>query len=690
MLPPKPSRHFERQAETSARRRALALLLAAPFLPIAALLVPAAPARAAQRVPVQALGLTDTGGEIFLQGSFKNQTQTSADGSTTTESERFFQEILELHAKGYAYHPNLLDWFADLRLGLTQELININQQTQNSNGNLLGYNVAGLFFREKPVSFSAFSSRNQQFIARDFARSTELTNSRNGAQITTKGEVPLSLMFEKVDVTEIDELRTDVRSTRHLRFTAADQRDPNRTLALAYDHEDTDETMTFNSPGGGTPTVDNLPVRRDEVVVHGAQQFGPGPVKSRVAGNVRALDRAGNFPEKLLAGDLSLNLQHTQSFSTFYRALYNQDQTDQELDKDFVGEVGATQHVFESLDITGRGVYTKHQFGLATEDIKGGFLDFAYRKKTAVGQYNASLLLGHEQTHETSPNGEINVRGEVVILADLAPVPLKQPNVLAGSVRVWNLARTIRYIENTDYTVTTLGAFTQITRTAAGSILDPQTVLVDYTVRAATDAIWDTEHVGWTNRLRFDAIPIALYYNYRLRDDQLQSGDNPGNLDKQRVHLVGAEFDYKNLDIIGEYEARRQVLFPPWNAERARARYILRLAQDVDFTVGALVEHLVYLDAQQFNLPPNRAFLDTASAYGRLGAKLQRNLLFRADAEYIQTKGRENRTLANINVGLEWAYRSLEMAITARESFYDQEKNTGTSESILFTLRRRF
>jgi len=62
----------------------------------------------------------------------------------------------------------------------------------------------------------------------------------------------------------------------------------------------------------------------------------------------------------------------------------------------------------------------------------------------------------------------------------------------------------------------------------------------------------------------------------------------------------------------------------------------------------------------------------------------------RADAEYVQTKGRENRTLANVSVGLEWAYRSLEMALQARESFYEQEKNTGTSQTIMFTLRRRF
>ena len=187
-----------------------------------------------------------------------------------------------------------------------------------------------------------------------------------------------------------------------------------------------------------------------------------------------------------------------------------------------------------------------------------------------------------------------------------------------------------------------------------------------------------------------DAIPIAVYYNYRLRDDELRSGDDPGNLDKQRVHLAGAEFDHKGLNIVGEHEIRDQILFPPWTADRARARYMIRMTRDVDFTVGGMAEHLVYRNAQQFGLASGRDVLDTYNAYGRLGAKLQRNLLLRADAEYVQTKGRENRTLANVSVGLEWAYRSLEMALQARESFYEQERNTGTSQTIMFTLRRRF
>lgn len=658
---------------------------------LAALLVPAAAGQAAQRVPVQALGLTETGGEIFLRGSFKDETQTAADGTQTTETEKFFEEVLELRSKGYVYHPNLLDWFADLRLGLTQEMININQQSQNSNGNLLGYNVAGLFLREKPVSFSAFSSRNQQFISRDFARRTELINTRHGAQVVTKGEFPMSLMFEQVEVREVSDLRTDERRTRHLRFTAADQRDRDRTLELSYDHEDTDETITFAPPkGGGASTVDHLPVRRDEVNVHGSWQWGPGPLKSRLTGNARVLDRAGNFPDKIRAGDLALNLQHTQTFSTFYRALYNQDQTESELDRDMNGEVGFTKHVFESLDITGRGAYAKHEFGNATEDIKGGFLDLAYRKKTPIGQYNASLLLGRETTREQAPAGEIHVRGEAVTLVDLAFVTLKRPNVQAGTVQVWNLSRTLRYREGPDYTLATLGAFTQIVRVAAGDIGDPQAVLVDYTVRAAVDAIWNTDYITWTNRLKLDAIPIAVYYHYRLRDDELRSGDDPGNLDKQRVHLAGAEFDHKGLNIVGEHEIRDQILFPPWTADRARARYMIRMTRDVDFTVGGMAEHLVYRNAKQFGLASGRDVLDTYNAYGRLGAKLQRNLLLRADAEYVQTKGRENRTLANVSVGLEWAYRSLEMALQARESFYEQEKNTGTSQTIMFTLRRRF
>ena len=672
---------------TGRERHALVWLL------LAALAAPGGSARAAQRTPIQPLGLTDTGGELYLRGNFKSVTQTASDGTKSVEDDKFFEETLELRGRGYVYHPNLLDWFGSVRLGLTQQEITIDQQKQSSSGNLLGYNLSGLFLREKAVSASVFSSQSQQMIDRDFASSTKLEYGRTGVQLLKKGDLPMSLLVERVTMKEDSGLRLDDRTTDHLRFTAADQRNPNRLLELIYDREAVDETIItrpLGVGGGGASETDRFPYTRDELNLNGLVRFGPADLQSRFGAHARMMDRVGTFPDRVREGDASLDLAHTKTFSTFYRGLYLLDETDTDRDVTTNAEVGFTKHIYESLDITGRLIANDRQLQDGSQKTRGGFLDFAYRKETPVGQLNLGLMLGRENTDQSAPSGQLFIRGQSITLTGTTFFPLGHANVLTGSILVTNVARTITYVEGTDYELRITGSITEIARIPAGAILDGQEVLVDFTILTSEQATWTTDHLNWTNRLQLKDLPLAFYYNYHLRDDNLVSGLDPGNLDRQRGHLAGVELSLKDLQVVLEREIRDQLLFPPWTADRVRAHYTWRPTRDVDVAVGGGAEHLVYRNIQQFDLEPGQDTMDSLNGYGRLTAKLRADLLGLLEVEYLKTSGRENRKLTRLSVGVEWHYRDLDLSIQAREAAYQQEQNSGTTESIMFILRRRF
>ena len=657
----------------------------------AALLAPGAAARAAGTTPIQPLGITQFGGDLLIDGNMQKQSQTAPDKTVTTESENFFEETLSIRGAGYVYHPNLLEWYGDVRGGLVQESITTNNQTSAGPGTIKGYNISGMFLREKPVTLTLFSSDTSSIISRDFASSTNLKSTRNGGQVMTKGDVPMTLMFEKVTVDEISGLRTDQRTTKHTRFTATQTKFKDAHIELSYDHEETDETVTFRPSQGGDQTTDRLPYRRDAADLNGLIKFGDVETPSQLAFNARTLNRVKTFPERMLGGDVHLDLAHTKSFSTFYGAQYIKDQTDVDQDQDTQGEVGFRQKVYDSLSITGRLEGVKHTFSDGTRTDKSRFLDMQYRKKTPIGDYNSSMTLGVRDTSEQTAHGEQRIIGESATMAGfLVFVPLAQPNII-GPITVTNVARTITYIKGVDYDLQTVGAVTSIEPLPGGAIGAADTVLVNYTIGAPHKATWTTDFSTWNNRLQLpNDIPVAVYYNFNRQADHLTSGDDPGNLDINTDRLGGAQFEKWGFTLVGEHETRDQNISPSWFANRARGQYLAHIARDVDLTLGASGENLKYRNGQQFGLAPGRDLLNSRDAFARATVRVMRNILLHAGAELDQTKGMQNRNFKRFTVGVEWSYRDLEVTVEVRQTTYTQERTSGDEQSLLFTIRRRF
>jgi hypothetical protein len=639
--------------------------------------------------PIAPFRILDQGGDLFAHVRAQSEKQTYA-ALTQKESEFYAEEGIDLRARGYIYHPNLMEWDASVRLGLLQDDLTVNGQNLNTNGTLLGYNLSALLFKEKFISFHPFASQSQDTQARDFAPSVQTKDQRYGLETTTKGPFPASLLLEQVITHQSgDSLDVD-KTTNHLRFTIADQRNPDWMTQLVYDHQDTAETDVVSNPGAPSSSL-SLPAHIDELDLNNLWRFGPGPDKSSLTGTVHFLNQTGFYQNRDFLVDELLNLKHTPTFSTFYHILYDNDQVQSQPNDTLTGEAGFRQKVYDSLNITGRVDYSDNKFEGGSQSTEGGFLEFDYKKETPIGLYVSTLLLGLEDTKQTTANGVRPILNEPVTLTGITFVKLSQPGVVSGTLVVTSVDHTKTYIVGVDYTVQTLGAFTEIARLLpTTNITDGQTVLASYSVAASLNDTYTTDTLNWNNRINLKAIPVALYVNYHLHDQHLTSGQDPHNLDRIHDLLGGAELNWHDLLVALEYEKVDQILSPPSTAQRVRASYRRQFTRDFEGSIGGNFETLKYQDAAQFDLQNGKDFMNTLGGFLNLTYKIRANSLLRFRSEYIQTKGQQDTDLFRNSLSWEWSYEKLDFSVEGRYDLFDQEGTSGSQEVLMFNVRRKF
>ena len=218
----------------------------------------------------------------------------------------------------------------------------------------------------------------------------------------------------------------------------------------------------------------------------------------------------------------------------------------------------------------------------------------------------------------------------------------------------------------------------------------PDDVLVSYRVQASRNARFQTRTFYWSGRLRLKALPIALYAIHDLQDQELQGGEDPGNLEERITRLAGVEVVYKGLTLSIEREQRDQELSPPWIANRANLTYLRRLRRNVDLSLNATAECLDFREAAEFGLAGGEDFEDTLAASARITTKLRRNMLLRLNVGHARTRGRVDNRLANLGLSLDWRYGDIDFSVEAQHNIFDRETTDGDKTVLLFSIRRRF
>jgi len=641
--------------------------------------------------PVQPFAVVEWGGDVFIIAKDRQDSDTRGTPATTTKTaDLFCNEGVDLKAQGYLYHPNLVDWNANIRLGLSQQNTSTGDISNNTNGTILGFDLSTFILKEKPVSFRVYANMNQSTLDRSFAQPTQLDTQTQGGEMLIKSHIPISVLLEHRTINEKDEVRNDMQDILLGHFAISDERDRDWRTSLIYEHEQNNETMENLSPGGPTSSAD-LSYIRDEANLSHQWNWGPGLEKDGLSGQYRALNRSGYYVQQSLSAEERLDLIHSRTLSSYYRALFATDESPDQKDQNIEGEAGVRKKFYKSLEATLHALGNQHTYIDGSQQYYGGYLDLDYRKKTPLGLLSSTLNLGYEMHQDQAVNGTRHLTNEAVTLVGIMAVILQQPNVQLSSVVVTNTTHTITYVLGVDYTLNPFGTFTEIARLGGGGINDGDTVLVSYIVTGARSADYVTSMVNWTVRLDLKDLPASLYADYRINNNTLQTGDDPGYLDQTQSLLLGAEVrPLKDLRISLEHEWRTQILFPSYMTDRVRAGYTHNLTQDLSLAAGAAYEMLHYTNGEQFGLTAGRDFLETYNGNANVTAKLGRNLLLRLNANYYHQRGRDNGDQLNVGPALLWTAGRTEVSLDSSYRIYTQETDSGQSLFIGIKLTRYF
>lgn len=666
----------------------------APYWAIAAVMLAACTAAYAQNGDnaFDTFRMSPVTGHAFIIGDYETDTRNQTNNSTKTSS-LFMQEGIELKTDGSIYHPNLFNWFGEMRLGFNQQDIDTDGTQRKSDGVLLGYDLDGTLFRQKPLSIRMFSSYNQSHTNRDFNEPSEYESMNHGFQLRHRGTLESSFLFEYDRRIEDSISRESDKTTYRAEFETRYKRE-NIDLELRYEHEQTDEMLGDN----------DLTSDSDELEFTNDLRFGEGERQHSLSGRTYFNTRTGFFTTDTYGISQRLNLRHTETFTTFYNGEFRRTTTEGVDDEIILGSAGFTKSIYDSLDITGRATYDQQTFTGGEEKRYGGDLSLSYRKQTPIGRYSSSLLMARRWVTEDTDSGTRSIIGESLTYADDfdTTADLNETDVVIASIEIFSTDRTITYLEGYHYDILESGNEVTIIRnlppvgpysppggTTSTPDAMPNSVIVDYTVERALSGEYHDDRIIWTHRLHIESLHLTPYVTFEYFKETLIVGIDPGNLQHRTSIRAGIEYSHNGFFAGYEYETTDSRLGLAYDSHRIDAQYVKSIGRDMNLSIGADAQWLTYAESDLL-AADEEPYLNSYHAHGQFTQRINRNLLWRVRADWHDISGRQNTMNAELSTRLEWRYRQLEFSVNGRYRVFEQGDTDGDVMGVAFELRRYF
>lgn len=148
-----------------------------------------------------------------------------------------------------------------------------------------------------------------------------------------------------------------------------------------------------------------------------------------------------------------------------------------------------------------------------------------------------------DRTDQVAGADQVSVFDERITLSGTSPVELRNANVVSGTIVVRNLSQTQVFAEGQDYRVVIVGNTTSIQRLLGGSILDGETVLVDYDYRPGGTVKYDSlgqSYSASATLLRY----LTMFARYHNRSSSILGGTPTQPLNDISAVEVGADIHY--------------------------------------------------------------------------------------------------------------------------------------------------
>ncbi len=252
-------------------------------------------------------------GELELVAERRSDKQ--QNGLSRRESKtNVFEERLKLETQGDLYHPDFLLFSAAIGLGLTQQSLDSDEESDRTTGELDSYELSTQLLRSKPYPLSFYLNKSEDITTRQFLGPLESEHKSSGASLALRLENwPMNFQYGK------SEMRQNALATA-LAATDFFSRDDERfQYSVRHDFSESSRmSFKFNRNEVSQKRLAlSTDLNQDTYTLLHDLIFG-SKKQHRLDSSFHYLDQSGSFSVQQLQWTERLRLEHTNNFLTNY------------------------------------------------------------------------------------------------------------------------------------------------------------------------------------------------------------------------------------------------------------------------------------------------------------------------------------------------------------------------------------
>lgn len=647
----------------------------------------------ARYYPVAPLRILETGGEIGFQYDYFSERESQDGGNQSRLTNHYFQEYVLGRTRGYVYHPRMMDFRAEAKLGLMQQLIarsgypdSAGPESEANNGTITGYDLYAYFLKEHPVSFTAFANREQEPVLELFNDRYMVMRESQGGSVRWKNRVvPMSLAVTRTQGTEWGGDSVSHSQTDTVEYTARHQVANWMRTELRYRYQEYSQRFRADTPLLSLDRKTDLDSHTADLV---NTLYLTSDKRSHLTSTLRYFKQRGTQDLETFNWRERLQLQHTKNFRTYYMANYQRTNLPGAYIHSYRGEVGADHRLYKSLrthlDVHGR----RTQYVGLREDVVGATGRVDYRKRTGAGVLTAGYSRTLDRFERTGGTGSQPVLDEPITLEFGTVQYLENANINPASVIVTDPANEVTYVEGFDYQIVQSGDRVGIELLPGGLLSEGDTVLVDYQYEYDSDFDYISDDQMFHIRHDFQKLIKGLSLYYRWHD--LATHQLPDDRDLRILEytdqVAGMKYRFwKKVEWTEEYREYNS-LHTNYRQIRSQLDGSHRLSPRLRWGWNMGMLNTEYVEG----IPGDGTDADYLFAGTRFTGSILRNGYWSVEGRAQEETGLTERTLFGALAKLGFRWRKIRMETGAKYEHYDVYDNERDRTHVFVQVARLF
>jgi len=627
--------------------------------------------------------------ELFYR---KNEADNQATGIVTTIDDTRPQIELGMSTNSYIFHPKLLQvrlagglLFDKQDISREQISLATNEITPSDSSSeqvLLNVDTTLQFLKDKPFPTTFSYLRENPVVQTGLEGSFTQTTERYGVDFQLRDVLPVSLSInafrnssfgESLDrIVDFTSDRFSVRSRKT--FSSGDR------IAFNFDLQD-------QNSRNGDPARTIQETRRQSQHIAVTSNWRLGSRDQLHIDQTASINQRDNPDVTDIRFVPRFRWIHSSELESRYFYSFNQSERPESMSRNRTEMAHAAIHFSPRPEWNGfvrANVDRSEETDRLLQNSYGLTSRGSYKRASGTSQLNLSVGLGYQRKDQESQVTQISVLDEVVVLVGTMPVSLSRDFIILDTVIVRNQTGTQTFIEGVDYRLIEIGSRTQIERLIGGSILDGETVLVDYEAQTG-----GTFEYSQTNKTVNADFRFKKYHNvflrYRDNEQVLESGFSTLPFNSVEVIEIGFReqlpLRWYGLQFYGEARYLRQDEdINPFNQKSIHASLQAPLPFRLNLNISASRNIVDNLNSVEDG--------DMTVFDANLVWQARRNLTFRLEGYYDKDTGGtiiRSRTKARLNAL--WRFRRISVGMDARVE--SQQQGDVKNDSFEFWLRIR-